>query len=269
MVSYVALTLIPINNSRFKNGIGNDGYSLATRGLVDGLIISTLPDNHPVIKTLLKQKTPFVVIDAPYLDGINYIGINDRHAAKEQMKHILDFGHSKIGIVIERLIPDGYVGWVSEKRFRESSEHISRERLKGYLEVAEEYGISWNDLYIYEAGGFSYQHGYHASKKILENRDITAIVAGSDVMALASLGVLEELELKVPENVSVIGFDDIPESEIRGLTTIHQPLKEKGAYAARMLLDNTNSNTDNNSGFQKIIFPTFLIERKTTAKLKK
>ncbi|WP_249172871.1 hypothetical protein, partial [Acinetobacter baumannii] len=56
---------------------------------VDGLIISTLPDNHPVVKAIIRQKIPAVILDAPLVENINYIGIDDRNAAINQMEHIL------------------------------------------------------------------------------------------------------------------------------------------------------------------------------------
>ncbi|NBG86868.1 hypothetical protein, partial [Acinetobacter baumannii] len=72
--------------------MGTNEYSLATRGLVDGLIISTLPDNHPVVKAIIRQKIPAVILDAPLVENINYIGIDDRNAAINQMEHILSLG---------------------------------------------------------------------------------------------------------------------------------------------------------------------------------
>ncbi|MFW6768390.1 substrate-binding domain-containing protein [Acinetobacter pittii] len=264
-LSDVALTLIPINNSRFKDGVGTNEYSLATRGLVDGLIISTLPDNHPVVKAIIRQKIPAVILDAPLVENINYIGIDDRNAAINQMEHILSLGHKNIGIIIERLIPDGFKGFIDEKRLKKSTEMISRERLYGYLEAAKKYGISFSDLHIYEAGGFNIKDGNIAASMLLKNKDITAIVAASDVMAIGSLNFANQHDINVPNNLSIIGFDDIPEASIHGLTTIQQPLLEKGAYAAKLLLELLNE--ENNLKIHKKIFETKLVIRSSTSVL--
>lgn len=263
----VALTLIPINNSRFKNGVGFEEPILATRGLVDGLIISTLPDNHPVIKAIVRQKIPAVILDSPFIEGINYIGINDRIAAKEQMEHVLSLGHKNIGIIIERLIPDGYKGFIDETRLKKSTEMISRERLYGYIDAANKYGINFSSLHVYEASGFTVKDGELATSMLMENKDITAIVAASDVMAIGSLTFANKKNIDVPNTLSIIGFDDIPEASIYNLTTINQPLMEKGAYAAKLLLKALND--EKNLKVQKKIFDTRLIVRKTTSIPKK
>ncbi|OTG79198.1 LacI family transcriptional regulator [Acinetobacter sp. ANC 4558] len=259
----VALTLIPINNSRFKNGVEIEKYSVATRGLVDGLIISTLPDDHPVVRAIIRQKIPAVILDAPLIEDVHFIGIDDRSAAIQQMEHILSLGHKKIGIIIERLIPDGYKGYINLARLEKSTERISRERLKGYLHAAEKAGISFSQLSIYEAGGFSIQDGMNATNKLIQDHKVTAIVAASDVMAIGSLNFANKENINVPKELSVIGFDDIPEASIRDLTTIHQPLLEKGAYAAQLLLESLNEKQSQKP--QMKIFETQLLRRKSTA----
>lgn len=260
-LSDVALTLIPINNSKFDNNLEGNKHSLATRGLVDGLIISTLPDDHPVIKAIIRNKIPTVILDAPLIENVNFIGIDDRTAARNQMEHILHLGHKQIGIIMERLIPDGYKGLIDETRLKESTERISRERLNGYLDATKNAGIPFSALKIYEAGGFNIQDGAHAAEQLLQDNKITAIVASTDVMAIGSLNYANQKNIPIPQQLSIIGFDDIPEAVIKGLTTIQQPLLEKGAYAAQLLVDILK---DKSLKSQKKMFDTKLIVRNST-----
>jgi len=262
-LSNVALTLFPMNNRRIQEGAGGDA-SLAVRGLVDGLIISTLPDDSPTVQSILRQKIPLVVVDSPLVEGAHYVGIDDRGAAREQVRHLLELGHRRLGIIVERLRPDGHRGLVDRKRFEQSSEMIARERLAGYIEAAEAAGIGFEQLQIVEAGGFDSASGQAAAETLLRKQEVSAVVASSDVMALACMNAARELGLRVPQDVSVIGFDDIPEAASQGLTTIRQPLVEKGVCAAKFLTEILASPPPPGAAPKRKIFATQLVVRSST-----
>lgn len=267
-LSNVALTLFPLNNRRIQGEDAQSGQtSLAVRGLVDGLIIPTMPDDHPMVRAVIQQKIPFVVVDSPMIDGAHYVGIDDRGAARQQMRHLLELGHRRIGIVIDRLNPDNQRGEVSLQRFRSSTEMIVRERLTGYLEEAAEAGLGFDDLHIVEAGGFDATAGQAAASSLLNKYPVTAMVACSDVMALASMAAARALQVRVPEDLSIIGFDDIPEAAAAGLTTIRQPMVEKGVYAARFLVDLLNSPPGGAEPPKRKIFQTQLVVRTSTRRV--
>ncbi|WP_079228614.1 LacI family DNA-binding transcriptional regulator [Pseudomonas putida] len=258
----VALTLFPMNSTKLE-AQGSDS-TLAVRGLVDGLIVSTLPDDHPLVPFIANRQLPLVVVDSPKLPGVNYVGIDDHGAAMVQMNHLLELGHLKIGIIVERLRPDGQTGPVSRERFAASTEMIARERLGGYVEAAEQAGLSFEALRIVEAGGFTQELGERAARGLLGQQEVTAVIAVSDVMALGCLTAARALEYKVPEELSVIGFDDIPDAARFDLTTIRQPLVEKGEWAARVLTQLIEAGPEAEAAREKI-FPTRLIVRGTTA----
>ncbi|WP_240733804.1 LacI family DNA-binding transcriptional regulator [Herbaspirillum huttiense] len=260
----VALTLFPMNNDNLASE-ERSASNLAVRGLVDGLIISTLPDDHPTIKAILQRKIPLVVVDSPYIPQAHYVGIDDREAARNQVRHMLDLGHRKLGIIVERLRPDGHRGAVSLTRFEQSNEMIARERLAGYIEAARTGGIGFEQLHIVEAGAFDRVSGKAAAQTLLRDHSVTAIVASSDVMALSAIAAATELGLSVPGDISVIGFDDIAEAALQGLTTIRQPLVEKGVCAARFLIDILDQPPSPKSPPKRKIFPTELIVRSSTA----
>ncbi|MBD1554964.1 substrate-binding domain-containing protein [Pseudomonas sp. C2L11] len=264
----IALTLFPLNTKRLAGGkdAGNE-TSLALRGLVDGLIISTLPDDHPAIVAITKQNLPFVVIDSPLIDGCFFVGIDDRNAARQQMQHVLDLGHRKIGIIIDRLNPDGQRGAVSRQRFAHSSERIVRERLTGYVESAASAGLAFEELCIVEAGGLDSTSGQAAAFTLLTSNEVTAVVACSDVMAIACMKTAAALKLEVPQSLSVIGFDDIPEALQMGLTTIAQPMVEKAVVAAQLLTEQLNAAPGAMPTPVQKIFTTKLIVRQSTAQI--
>ncbi|WAB92964.1 substrate-binding domain-containing protein [Pseudomonas citronellolis] len=210
-LSNVALTLFPMNSRRLEeDGQGGDVH-VAVRGL---------PDDHPAIQYLIKRKILFVVVDSPRIEDVPYVGIDDRSAAREQMRHMLGLGHRRIGILLERLKPDGYRCMVDERRYNRSTEMIVRECLTGYLQETATVGLRFEDLHVIEVSGFDTVVGKAAAETLLCKQEVTAVIACSDVMALSCLAAAQMLDVAVPGDVSVVDFDDIPEAAEKGLTTI-------------------------------------------------
>src|SRR5262249_11701462 len=112
-----------------------------------------------------------------------------------------------------------------------------RERLTGYLDACGAFGIHDSAIALIEAAGIDMASGVEAAERLMTESAPTAIVATSDVHAVAALKVLAHKGLSVPEDVSVIGFDDAPIADLVGLTSVRQPLEEKGRTAAEILLD--------------------------------
>lgn len=260
----VALALFPLQKDLVNHSGEPGAVSLAVRGFVDGLIAYNLPDDYPVVAMARKQNIPLVVVDAPIIEDTPFVGIDDFGSGVVQMKHLLDLGHSKIGIIADRLRPDGIRGAVTRERFQQSTENVVRARLEGYLTAGKAAGLAFEDMVIIEAGGFDYAAGDWAAQQILAVKGLTAVAATSDVMALSFLKIAAEHGVSVPEQLSVIGFDDIPEAAGAGLTTIRQPLIEKGRHAARLLTELLNAPPSKKSSATRIILPTELVVRSTT-----
>ncbi len=259
----LALTLFPLKHQGPLPVGGLISNSLAIRGLVDGLIMTTLPDDHSIIRQVLDRKIPFVIVDSPKMPRAHFIGIDDYGAAQTQLKHLLDLGHRKIGILVDRLDPDLYSGFVSRERLQKSAEAVVRDRLRGYIDAAADIGLDYRSLHIYEAGGLGSTAGQAAAFKLLTTRKITAVVATSDVMALACLKAAADLDMEVPGKLSVIGFDDIPEAVHAGLTTIRQPMVEKGVVAAKMISEILSDGHESGEPRRKL-FATRLVIRSST-----
>ena len=229
------------------------------RGVVDGFVAFNLPDDHRAIRAVISRGSPFVIVDAPRVTSIGWVGIDERAAAKAAADHLVALGHRNIGVVVDRLAPDGVSGVVSEARLASACELVPRERLAGYSAAVDAAGLG--HLTIVEAGGFSPAAARGAAATLLSvNPDVTGILAASDVMALGVMDVLTEHRLPVPDTVSVVGFDDIPSAAERGLTTVHQPLLEKGRLAATMLLEVIAGRAP-----ESVTLPWTLVERATTA----
>src|SRR6267154_4595317 len=177
----MALTLFPLRHRGplLPESGPEEHNSLAVRGLVDGLIITTLPDDHPIISKVIDRRIPFVVVDSPKLKTANFVGIDDYAAAQTQMRHLIDLGHRKIGVLIDRLNPDGHSGYVTRERFLKSKEAVVRERLRGYIDAAADIGLDFRSLRIYEAGELGLTAGQAAAFNLLTSNKITAVVATS------------------------------------------------------------------------------------------
>ncbi len=167
-------------------------------------------------------------------------------AAAQAVQHLLSLGHRRIAII------DGPVTTIS-----------GAERLRGYRTALEASGVPIRPELICETT-FSTADAYHATSALMERtRDFTAVVAGSDLMAIGVFRALREQGLHVPSDVSVVGFDDIDLCEYLDppLTTVRQDRSAMASGAVRLLLDMVAGQTE----CAPLIMPTELVVRQSTA----
>ena len=195
--------------------------SMMARGMVDGLLL-VIPRNGDVcLDGLRKQGFPHVIIDgpegcgkSPSLLAENFQGAYDATA------YLISEGHRKIGFI------SGTLDIFSAK-----------DRLSGYLAALREHNIPVHPGYI-QKGDFFRMTGYDAAKRLIGlESSPTAIFASNDVMAFGVMQAARELELTIPTDLSIVGFDDVPQTRATypKLTTVRQPLEEMGQMAAEML----------------------------------
>lgn len=267
LIDDCALTLLPLPHNveslAQPDRRTSDGGRSALRGLVDGVIVHSLPDDHPALMFLRARKIPIVVVDAPRMPGVPLVTVRDREAARGQMEHILELGHTNIGVIVDRLVPDGHRGWVDAERRSASTERVVRERLRGYADACTAAGIDFAAVPMVEAGAWDDSSALNAARTLLGESNITAVVTTSDTMALATLQVAEEMGVSVPGQLSVVGFDDVPTAESAGLTTVRQPMVDKGRIAANMLMELIAGNLEHE---EQQTLPTELVVRRTTAR---
>ncbi|KMM36778.1 LacI family DNA-binding transcriptional regulator [Guptibacillus hwajinpoensis] len=187
-----------------------DGMILLTTRL-DYQIISELGDDYPVVLT------------SDYIEGLTAptVAIDNISSARVAVEHLLQLGHQRVGIITGPLdIP------------------LSRDRLKGYRQALLERDIGVESVLIQE-GSHSYESGYNQMQKFLAlDKSPTAIFAANDTMAMGAIKAVKAHGLRVPEDVAVVGFDNIQFSAIfePALTTIAQPFIEMGKRSMELLL---------------------------------
>ncbi|MGW4460625.1 LacI family DNA-binding transcriptional regulator [Micromonospora sp. NBC_01796] len=196
--------------------------NLRTRA-TDGVILVTSDLAPPVHAELRRLNVPMVLVDpagVPTLD-IPTIGATNWAGGLRATEHLLSLGHRRIGFIAgpPRLL-------------------CSRARLDGYRAALEAAGIPMLDELIVP-GDFYHESGYSGGTALLDLPEPpTAIFASSDQMAFGAYEAVRRRGLRVPDDVSVVGFDDLPEARWSSppLTTVRQPLAEMGLLAARTVL---------------------------------
>jgi DNA-binding LacI/PurR family transcriptional regulator len=230
----VALTLLPVDP---QPDAGGPVKSAVLRGLVDGVVMHALPDDHPVVDAVRARAIPAVAIDSPRVAHLPYVTVDHRQAGAQQMSHVLELGHKRIGVIADRLGPTASPGFRYWSDVESSQETYLRERLAGYRQAMAAHHVRVADVALVEAAGIDMNSGRSAAELLIGEFAPTAIVATSDVHAVAALQTLSAHGVDVPGAVSVIGFDDAPIANLVGLTTVRQPLEDKGRTAAKILLD--------------------------------
>ncbi len=207
--------------------------------LVDGFILQCIEDGDRLIELARKRGLPFVAVDVDPGPGASALLTDDRHGARLSAEHLLALGHRRFGILSLDLRFDPHYGPVDAARRKEISYGASRDRLEGYAEALGAAGITLDDVAIIEAdngpGGAA-----GAATTLLEIApDVTAVLAMSDVLAFGMIAVAQARGIAIPDDLSVVGYDDVPESArcAPPLTTISQQIQERGRLAAHMIFD--------------------------------
>jgi DNA-binding LacI/PurR family transcriptional regulator len=239
----------------------DDVVSAVREAVVDSFVVYSLPENHPQVKAALERRLPMVVVDEPRLAGASFVGIDDRGGARQAAEHLIELGHRRFGILSMRVIDDDHPGGrLDRERLAAATYAITRERLGGYREAFEAAGVDWDEVPIEEHHGNSSALGARGATALLniEPRP-TALLAATDRLALGALSAARGLGLDVPNDLSVVGFDDIPDAAFAApaLTTVRQPLQEKGAAAARLVLDRPETP-------REVLLPVELVVREST-----
>lgn len=210
-----------------SSGYDSDIEAAQIRKLIgngaDGLMLIGAERDHGIHDFLQQRGVPFVIAwTTPFDTSIKTIGFDNQLAAREIAKKVLDFGHRRIGII----------GGLTEHNDR------ARQRIKGYIEAARSVGISMPSDMILERA-YSLDEGQDAMRQLMaQDPAPTAILCGNDVLAAAAIRAARSLGLSVPDDVSIVGFDDIDLATVvdPGLTTVHVPHRRMGIAAAETLI---------------------------------
>ena len=220
----VALTLLPVPPEQ-------DGAMAAIRGsVIDGVIVYSLPPDHPAMEAVRRRRLPTVHVDMP---GEPSVGIDDRGGARAVAAHVAELGHRRIAVLVDRLSADGFRGRATPEQIASGTFAVARERLGGYREA-----LDLSATPVFDCAGNTVELGRAAALELLADEPRpTCILAITDQLARGVLAAAAELGLRIPQDLSVTGFDDLQEAAEADLTTVHQDHVGKGAAAARMLLE--------------------------------
>ena len=188
----------------------------------DGLVLLTARMDRNTIESLI-EKYP-VVLACEYLEdsSVPTVSIDNISAARKITEHLIKLGHKRVAHITGPM-----------------KVILSRDRLKGYKQAMKAYGLEIDPLLITE-GDFYYETGYDLMLKLMSiNNPATAIFAANDEMAIGAIKAIQSQGLKVPEDIAIVGFDNIKMSAIfsPSLTTIGQPMYKIGEKAMNLLLD--------------------------------
>lgn len=235
------LVLVPGSQDREDR----DGSLAIRRASVDAFVIYSMPDGDPGVTAVLERNLPTVVVDSPAgLGEAGYVGINDSSACAAIATHVVGLGHRRMGVVTTRLARDGYDGPASIQRQRATSYRLAAARLAGFAQGLTSSGVDWTKVPVEERQEHSVEAGAAAAAALLDRHpDLTAIMCMSDVYARGVVEHAAAKGIRVPEDLSVTGFDDTPEASIIGLTTMNQPMMDKGQVAGRMILGDSEPST--------------------------
>ena len=236
----------------------------AAEAAVDGFVVYSMADEEALVGAALGRNLPMVVVDQPLREGVPFVGIDDEAAARVAAEHLLALGHKRFCVVSFGLSPDGREGMADVTRQTNATYRVSRLRLEGYAAALKAAGLSWAEVPVYECAGSAKFFGRDATEVLLSLRPRpTAILALSDQLALGAIEAAKERELAVPEDVSVVGFDDVAPAETSTppLTTVHQDHAEKGLLAGRILTAQLCAEDGQNPE----LLPTRLVVRGSTA----
>ena len=208
---------------------GEEGAALLANAIVDGLVVWSLPARHALLRLARDRNVPLVTHGGPRLDGVPFVGIDDRAAARAAAEHLVQLGHRSVAVVSFPFGPSRRARHRDPVKIGRPSYRVTRERLAGY-QAAVTAGLE-----VYEVAVNSRDQGHAAALALLQATPRpTAILAMSDELALGALSAARELSLRVPRDVSVVGWDDSPSAPT--VTTIRQSLHEQGRTCAQLLL---------------------------------
>jgi LacI family transcriptional regulator len=217
---------------------------ITRKGLLDGVLVQATHIDDEIFTWLGNGNIPYVVVGRPAdTADMSYIDVDNVSGAHMAVTHLVLLGRRKIGTITGPL-----------------NTQAGKDRLKGYRNALDERGISIDSSLIVE-GDFTEIGGYIASKQLIPNKP-DAIFVASDMMAMGTLRALREAGLSVPEDVAIVGFDDLPPATLATpqLTTVRQPIRRLGIKAVEVLIDMIGKPK---RAPQQVIFGTELVIRES------
>jgi LacI family transcriptional regulator len=218
----------------------------------DGMILTPpICDNPAVIAALQAARIPFVLL-SPGKAGrrLPHVRMDDEHAAAEVADLLADLGHRRIGLIAGPR-DQAQAGW----------------RQKGFERALRARGLALDPRWVAQ-GDFNFESGLEAAEQLLSQRSRpTAVFASNDDMALALLATAQRRGLRVPQDLSIVGFDDSPAARLvwPALTTVRQPVFEMACSAVDMLIRRARGDDGDEDDDKDCVLPHALVVRESTS----
>lgn len=219
--------------------------SAIANGMTEGMLLVAPQGPAAYLDALRKQNFPYVLIDQVDIEeNGSFVEASNWQGAYEATAHLLELGHKRIAFITGALTVRSAI-----------------DRLEGYKAALSDYNIPIRDELII-AGNYQQHMGYESTRKLLQRIDPlpTAIFASNDLSAFGAMDAARECDLHIPDDISIIGFDDIPQATLvyPKLSTVRQPLDEMGQVAVKLLIERID-NPDRPP--QSVRLPTQLVIR--------
>ena len=229
----------------------NDGYlTLAAERNLDGIIvIGMYPDEF--YQQMKRSRIPIVLIDSYCNDHYYHnVRIDDAYGSYLATKYVLERGHRDIAFFCGRIKDNG----------------VMKKRLAGYRDALGEYSVEFRDALVFE-GDIDYKDGIESANRLMDTQvNATAVVAAADILAIGAAKAFYERGVRVPDDISLMGFDDLEISQYLtpGLTTVRQQISLKGEKAVELLIRSIN---EPELTKQELILPVSLVERESVKRI--
>ena len=212
---------------------------------VDGIIFIAASSQSEHIALLTEQNVPVVIADREMLDSdVDVVLVDNYRGGYLATEYLISLGHHRIGCITGP-----------------SDTTPSADRVHGYVDAFTAAGLPVDDNLIVK-GDFRYRSGAEGTRQLLDREEPpTAIFVCNDVMSMAAMAVVRERGLNIPDDISIIGFDDIPLASFTSppLTTIAQPIQEIGKIATDLLIERMSRSSSRPS--QRIVLDVQLVVR--------
>jgi DNA-binding LacI/PurR family transcriptional regulator len=216
-------------------------HRISRNRLLDGVIVTATRTDDPLIPQLIANRVPFVMHGRHEDPRVSFVEVDNETGAYTAVTHLVRLGRQRIALITGP-----------------AASLAAEDRKQGYLKALQERRVRIDESLIVQ-GDFTETSGYEAMLRLLPHEPAAVFVA-SDTMALGALRALREAGKRVPDEVALIGFDDMPQATTAHppLTTIRQPIQQTGVLAVEMLMDILENGAEPS---RRIILPTELVIR--------
>ena len=216
--------------------------------LIDGIIVASNKVGDPLIEGLISRKVPLVQIGRNDCPDVSSVDADNIHGSAMAVRHLVSIGRKQLATITGQM-----------------ALYSGRDRLTGFKHGLQEYNLPILSERI-TFGDFTEESGYMQTKVLLSKTQFDGLFVASDMMAFGAIQAIQEAGLRIPEDIAIVSFDDIPTAARHQppLTTIRQPIQQMGSIAAQTLIDQLEQ--DETGTPRRIVLPTELKIRQTTVK---